>query len=185
MRSTLVFLSLCLATTALADDRAVSVARDQSRITIKVSPNVDKFTASVSNFKLQLSADGTEDRVNSVRLSFRFDAIRTGKPDRDKAMNEWENATVFPNVEYALTKLAHRDGTAYTAEGLVTLHGVQKLVSFPVTIAMNGPTMIVDGESTIDTREFGLPVIRKFMVLTVDPHLTVIFHIEGTLGPRR
>jgi len=36
-----------------------------------------------------------------------------------------------------------------------------------------------------DYRDFQLPLIRKVMVLTVDPHLTVQFHLVGKAEPSR
>ena len=51
---------------------------------------------------------------------------------------------------------------------------------------MEGRTLAIDGETMLDTRDYGLPVFRKFIFLSVDPKVRVRFHLLGKLaGSRR
>jgi len=56
-------------------------------------------------------------------------------------------------------------------------------VSFPVKITADHRLTTIDGMAAVDTREFGLPIIRMFWVLTVDPVVHVRFHLQGVLPP--
>ncbi len=62
------------------------------------------------------------------------------------------------------------------------LHGIEHAISFPVTLLVAGPVYAIDGEAEIDYRDFGLPQIRKFWVLTVAPRLVVRFHCARSSG---
>ena len=52
---------------------------------------------------------------------------------------------------------------------------------FPVSITTDRTIYAVDGRVVLDTRDFGLPKIRKLGVLRVDSNLTVRFHLQGTV----
>ena len=61
----------------------------------------------------------------------------------------------------------------------VTSDGKEKAVDFPVTIVPSAAQWSLDGEAVIDTRDFGLPIIRMFGLLTVDPQVKVRFHLQA------
>ncbi len=65
------------------------------------------------------------------------------------------------------------------AVGRLTFHGVTRDLRFPITLERDGPLYSIDGDAPIDTREFGLPVIRRLAVLKVDPLVHVRFHLQG------
>jgi hypothetical protein len=46
----------------------------------------------------------------------------------------------------------------------------------------SGRQLVVDGKTTIDTTQFGLPIITQF-VLTVDKNVDVAFHLVFDLPP--
>jgi hypothetical protein len=56
------------------------------------------------------------------------------------------------------------------------------VTTFPVSFLIEGPLYAIDGEVMLDYRDFGLPIIRKFLILTVDPRLRVRFHLQGHLA---
>jgi len=50
-------------------------------------------------------------------------------------------------------------------------------VAIPVVAGQTNGVWVVDGEALLDYRDFGLPKIRKALVLTVNPLLRVRFHV--------
>ena len=46
---------------------------------------------------------------------------------------------------------------------------------------MAGSWVTIDGVATLDYKDFGLPIIRAVAVMTVDPKLTIRFHVVGKL----
>jgi polyisoprenoid-binding protein YceI len=85
-------------------------------------------------------------------------------------------------VIFALTALEPLIGGKSIARGQLRFHGVERTVSFPISIETNKQTIVMDGDVTIDTRDYGLPVIKKYFILMVDPILNLHFHLQGKLA---
>ena len=115
----------------------------------------------------------------AARISFHFRDVETGKDGRDKSMHSWQQTETFPDGEFVLSSLESGEGGAYTAFGRLTFHGVSRDLRFPVLITRDGNRYAIDGDAPVDTREFGLPIIRMFKVLKVDPLVHVRFHLLG------
>ncbi|MFN9026975.1 MAG: YceI family protein, partial [Akkermansiaceae bacterium] len=67
------------------------------------------------------------------------------------------------------------------AMGNLTIKGVSKSISFPYTTKKEGDWVTIDGTAKMNYEDFGLPIIRAMAVMTVDPKLTVRFHIVGQI----
>jgi polyisoprenoid-binding protein YceI len=67
------------------------------------------------------------------------------------------------------------------AMGNLTIKGVSKTISFPFTSRKDGDWVTIDGKATLNYEDFSLPIIRAMAVMTVDPKLTVRFHIVGQI----
>ena len=65
------------------------------------------------------------------------------------------------------------------AQGTLTINGVPKTISFPYTVKHDGDWVTIDGKVSIDHQNFKLPIIRAMAVMTVDPKLTIRFHVVG------
>lgn len=150
----------------------------QSRVDVAVTATMDSFVAHLTQYQpsVVLASDGS---VRSASLVFNFRDLITGKPARDKAMYEWEQIDAFPEGRFVLSALKPAADNQFTAIGRLTFHGVARDVQFPVSLSHEGTRLAIDGEATVDTREFGLPVIRKFGVLKVNPVVRVRFHLQG------
>ncbi len=96
-------------------------------------------------------------------------------------MHEWQQTEKYPDASFVLTNLRLEGGAGATAFGRLTLHGVTRDLSFPVKVSREGTTYAIDGDAPVDTREFGLPVIRMMGLLKVDPVVHVKFHLQGKI----
>jgi polyisoprenoid-binding protein YceI len=152
-----------------------------SRIEVVVKATVDSFTARLENFDPEVSF-GPDGRVATARVRFRFADVKTGKEKRDRAMHEWQQTDRFPGGEFELTALNPGPEGRWQAEGRLHFHGQTKPLSFPVAIGAQDGIFRIDGEAVVDTREFGLPVIRMMGLLKVDPLVRVRFHLQGKQG---
>ncbi len=176
----------CLAAvSASAAERTLAVDLRQSRIEIVVKATMDSFTGRLERYEPAITVD--DKGVVSARIAFRFMDVFTGKAKRDEAMHEWQNTTTFPEGAFVLSSLtpgAAGEG-GLVARGQLTLHGKTHEVTFPASVQREGALYAIDGEASLDTREFGLPVFRAFMVLKVDPIVRIRFHLQGrdTLPP--
>ncbi|MCW2633522.1 MAG: YceI-like domain, partial [Pseudonocardia sp.] len=88
------------------------------------------------------------------------------------------DARRYPSVRADIDELAKLDSGRYSVRGKLSLHGITQEVSGEAAIAV-GPdgVMKVDGELTLDIREYGLepPKVLGLRVYPeVDVRLTVI-----------
>ena len=172
------FLALGLGTSLRAAEGPLAIDLAQSRVEIAVKATMDSFVAKLTKYEPQIVV-ADDGRVSAARFAFRFRDIETGKEARDKAMHKWQQTDTFPDGLFVLSSISPANGNAYTAFGRLTLHGVTRDIQFPVSLARDGQRFAIDGDATVDTREFGLPVYRMLGVLKVDPLVHVRFHLQG------
>ncbi|HEY5079273.1 MAG TPA: YceI family protein, partial [Opitutaceae bacterium] len=101
--------------------------------------------------------------------------------ERDHNMSEWLQTNKFPQVVFELRAVDRGPKGALTARGGFQLHGQMHDIRFPVTVSVNSGLTTIDGTATLDTQDYGLPIIR-FWVLTVDPVVHIHFHLQGNLA---
>jgi polyisoprenoid-binding protein YceI len=155
----------------------------QSHIEAHVKSTLENFVAKLTAYEATVAVDPAEKRVGHAQLKFHFSDIKTGNEKRDTEMRLWQQTDLFPDSVCVVDTLVPAGTSNYTAQGKLTFHGVTKAVAFPVTIISKEPgTYIIEGELSLDTRDYGLPVIRKFGMLKVNPVLEVNFHLEGRAG---
>ena len=169
-----------LAGGVLAAEQPFAIDATQSRIEVAVHATADSFTAKLTQFEpvVTLAEDG---RVATARVTFHFRDLKTGKDKRDAAMHTWQQTDQFPDGTFVLSSLepASAPDAGFIAQGRLTFHGVAREVKFPVSVMREGQRYTIDGEAKLDTREFGLPIIRMMLMLKVDPIVKVKFHLTG------
>ncbi len=170
-----------LAAPLRAAEGPVAIDRAASRVEISVKATVDSFVARLVNYEAAITADPATGRVGAARFAFHFADVKTGNDKRDREMNEWQQTDHFPDGAFTLASLADQGGGKSLVKGTLTLHGVTRPIEFTATLHQEARALTVDGEAVVDTRLFGLPVIRKFALLKVDPLVVVHFHLVGSV----
>jgi polyisoprenoid-binding protein YceI len=171
-------LALPLATRA---DRALFVLdRAESHVDIAVKSTFDSFVAHLEDFDVAITLDPENGRVDSTAFHANLSAVKTGLADRDHNMSVWLQTNDFPQVVLELKTMDRSPNGALTARGRFQLHGKMHDIRFPVAVTVNRGLATFDGTATLDTQDFGLPIIR-FWILTVDPMVHIHFHLQGSL----
>lgn len=175
-------LSLALTRLLAADAptaKTVKLDKEKCFIDVDVKATVDSFTGHLDRYDLTVPVDASG-KIKDAVLNFKFADLKTGKPDRDKAMLEWlGNPDAAGNFDLGLLALAP-DGQGQ-ASGKLAFHDDTQFVEFPVHITVKDGVYTVTGQTTIDYRRWGLKKIRKFGVMTVDPEVTIRFQFVGSL----
>lgn len=166
-----------------AVEQPLAVDAAHSRVEVVVKATVDSFVGKLDAYDAAILIDPALGEVVGARFSFHFADVKTGKADRDAAMHEWQGTQAHPDGEFTLAAI-ERDpaGSGRRARGTLVLHGRSKEIVFPVSITRAGGDYALDGDAALDTRDYGLPVVRKLMVLKVDPEVHVRFHLQGKLA---
>ena len=163
-----------LSARAAAAGMDVDYAR--SRVEVGVKSTVDSFTGRLEKYRVSVEWGPSDPLPAKARMSFDFADLKTGDTDRDGAMLKWLGHDSQPGGEFVLGGW-RREGTTNLATGELTIHGVKREVAIPVVAGQTNGVWVVDGEALLDYRDFGLPKIRKALVLTVNPLLRVRFHV--------
>jgi len=178
MKSLRVLAALLLLPLALsAAERNLKVDPARSYLDVDVKSTVDSFTAHLDAYALRGTVDD-KGRIKTAMLMFKFDDLKTGKPERDKKMLEWLGGDE-PSGKFELGILALTPDGQGQANGNLTFHGATNLVEFPVNVSKAGDSYIITGEATIDYRSWKLKVFRTLGVLKVDPFVKIRFKFTG------
>jgi polyisoprenoid-binding protein YceI len=172
-------LALPLATRA--SDALFVMNRSESHVDIAIKSTLDSFVAHLEDFDVAITLDPENGRIESTAFHANLSAVKTGLADRDHNMSVWLQTNEFPQVVFKLKAVDRSPNGALTARGRFQLHGQLHDIHFPVTVTVNRGLATIDGTATLDTQDFGLPIIR-FWILTVDPVVQVHFHLQGSLA---
>lgn len=180
MKDFLVLLILLAATSHVrAAETQLQIDAARSRVDIEVKATVDSFVGRLERYDAKVVVDPEAGEVRQARLAFHFADVRTGNQDRDEQMHAWQDSERHPDGLFVLRTLERDSEGRTVASGTLTLHDLAREITFPVAVTRDGGLYAIDGDATLDTRDFGLPVIKKFLFLKVDPEVHVRFHVQG------
>jgi polyisoprenoid-binding protein YceI len=176
---------ILLSATARAAEAPLRIDPARSRVEIAVKATGDSFVGKLERYDaaIVVDPDSAAIEVLRARFAFRFADVKTGKDARDEEMHAWQDTARHPDGTFTLAALSTEEGGRRVATGTLVLHGRSREIAFPVTVAREGGLYAIDGEATLDTRDFGLSVIKKFLLLKVDPEVKVRFHLQGRAVP--
>jgi polyisoprenoid-binding protein YceI len=154
--------------------------RAESHVDIVVKSTLDSFVARLEDFDVAITFDPESGQLKSTAFHADLSAVKTGLAARDHNMSVWLRTNEFPQVVFGLKAVDRDPNGALTARGRFQLHGQMHNIHFPLTVTVNRGLATIDGTATLDTQDFGLPIIQ-FWVLSVDPVVHVHFHLQGSL----
>jgi polyisoprenoid-binding protein YceI len=150
----------------------------QSKVEVAVSCTIDSFVAHLDKYQATVDCDPAVPLPAKADVSFNFTDLKTGNPDRDAAMLKWLEYDAHPTASFHLTGW-QQSGTTNIALGQLTIHGIAVAVQMPAIVKQDANGWDISGQTSFDYRDFKLTKIRKALFLTVDPLLTVKFHLAG------
>ena len=160
----------------------LTVDRELSNVEIDVRATVGSFVGHLADYEATLKYNRDSEQVSSAEIRFNFADVKTGEEKRDRHMHEWQETETYPTGKFVLWQLTPGSGgVEMVATGELTFHGHTQKLEFPVAILTEGRTVVIDGETIVDTQQFGLPIIRMFLALKVNPLVTIRFHLHSTL----
>lgn len=159
----------------------LSLDSQQSKIQVAVSATIDSFVAHLAKYQVSIDCATNSELPDKAEVSFDFKDLKTGNPNRDQAMLKWLDHSATPSCNFVLTGWKTVGATNFAA-GTITIHGIKKKVEMPVSVERSGNHCDISGTANLNYQDFNLPIVRKMLLLTVDPHLNVSFHLVGTLS---
>lgn len=174
---------LALGLLAADESRVLVLDPERSTIEVQVHATFDSFAGKLTRFQTDIAVDPAHQRTTRARISFNFADLQTGRERRNRDMLVWTENDRFPTVEFEMASMESPTEGPALIHGNLRLHGITHATTFPVSYLVDDRLQAFDGEVVIDYRDYGLPIIRKFYLITVDPVLRIRFHLQGRLAP--
>ena len=123
-------------------------------------------------------------RRAEVRLRIQAAGLETGNKIRDRKMRESHLETqrhpliAFRSIAVQTIAPTLRAGETQemTVRGILTLHGVDRRVSFPVKAARHGADVVVTGETVLRLTDYAIP-IPTFLFVKLQDEVKVMFEV--------
>jgi hypothetical protein len=167
-------------TPALLSAATLEVDQEKSRIQVDAKATGHSFTGKLDKFTATAEGNPSTVQPKAFDLEWSFKDLKTDDDKRDKEMLAWLGGG-NPKGKFKFEKSWVDDKGIQHAMGTLTIKGVKKTISFPFSTKKEGDWVTIDGKAGMDYKDFGLPIIRAMAVMTVDPKLTVRFHIVGQI----
>lgn len=111
-------------------------------------------------------------------LTVEVATLRTGEASGDRNLRRALDAERHPEIRYTIQKvessfpsLAENVDVLLTIRGLLSIRGVDRVVTFLGRVRLREGTLWVRGEAQINMSEFGVPRPRRWLLQAGDPVL--------------
>lgn len=157
------FLLLSLATLPLAAD-TYKVDRTHSDIAFEVRHLVSKVPGEFEDFDGTFELDTKTPAKSSVVFTIKAASIDTNLPDRDKHLRseEFFHVEKYPTIDFRSTAIRAKGKNSYDVTGLLTLHGVSRRVTIPVSFLgfakdpWGNEKAGFEAEFTVNRKDYGI-----------------------------
>jgi polyisoprenoid-binding protein YceI len=168
---------------AAADPVIYKVDVDHSGVSFSVRHFVSNVSGRFRDFDGVIKYDKANPAASSVEFTVRAASIDTTNNDRDEHLRskDFFDVQKFPTLTFSSTQVAAKDGTSLNVTGNLTLHGVTRSITLPVSLL--GTVRTPRGEKAgfetvfkIDRKEFGIiwnNVLDSGPVLGDDVKITI------------
>jgi polyisoprenoid-binding protein YceI len=129
----LLFSALAAAPLSAADTYAVD--RGHSSVEFRIRHFASKVHGRFSDFEGSIQADPGKPEASSVAFAIRTASIDTNNGNRDNDLRSpnFFDAATFPEIRFQSSKMTATGKDQYAVTGTLTMHGVSKEVTLPVT----------------------------------------------------
>jgi polyisoprenoid-binding protein YceI len=119
----------------MSTTRAFAIDKAHSEATFQVRHLVTKVRGSFTDLGGTIEIDEAQPAKSSVAFTIQAASIDTGTPDRDKHLRSEDFFFVekFPTITFVSAAIKAVGGDGYEVTGDLTMRGVTKRVSLPVT----------------------------------------------------
>ena len=115
--------------------QAYAIDKTHSEVACQVRHLLTKVRGRFSEFSGTVRFDQEHPEQSSASLTIDASSIDTGTPDRDAHLRSDDFFAVgsYPTLTFTSSHVVHTGDDAYDVEGTLTIRGVAKVVSLPVT----------------------------------------------------
>ena len=161
---TLALLVASLAAAAALSAETYTIDKNHSDASFQIRHFASKVRGRFGDFEGTIQADPAKPEASSVVFTIKTASIDTNQPDRDKHLRsaDFFDAEKFPEITFKSSKFTPAGKDKYDVTGTLTMHGVSKEVTLPVTFlgSMKDPrgneVASFELETKLNRKDFGI-----------------------------
>ena len=151
-------------TTTLIGARTFNVDKSHSEVTFQVRHLLTKVRGRFSEFSGAITYDEAQPTASSVAISVQAASIDTNEPNRDTHLrsDDFFAVDTYPTLDFTSTQVAAAGPDRFDVTGDLTIRGVTKRVTVPVTVLgkaidpWGNEKLGLETEFTVNRKDFGL-----------------------------
>jgi polyisoprenoid-binding protein YceI len=144
--------------------RTFTIDAAHSEVTFQVRHLLTKVRGRFSDFAGTIAFDADQPAGSAVSLTIQAASIDTNQPDRDTHLRSADFFKVdeFPTLTFVSTAIVPRGEDAYDVTGTLTIRGVARTVTLPVSHLgsakdpWGNERLAFEAETTINRKDYGL-----------------------------
>jgi len=163
-RSVFVLSIALLAVAGLAAAGTYTIDPVHSDVSFKVRHLVSKTSGQFTDFDGTIVANFKDLDASSVIFTVKTASINTKNEDRDNHLRSGDffDAETYPEITFKSSKITKSGAGTFAVTGTLTMHGVSKIVTLPVTFLgevkgpKGGTVAGFEIETTLDRKDYGI-----------------------------
>ncbi|MGI9412802.1 MAG: YceI family protein [Hyphomicrobiales bacterium] len=135
-----------------------------------------------TEYDAKITLDPADLAASSVVLEIDVKSAATGEGQIDSALPspDWFSVSEFPKATFASTEIRHKGGNVYEMDGTLKLRGVEKDLTVPFTLDINGTAAMARGEVELVRTDFGVGQGQFASSEQIAASVKVVFEFNAT-----
>ena len=150
--------------TTAAAVRTFAIDKTHSEATFQVRHLITKVRGRFADFAGTITFNEAQPAQSSVSFEIQAASIDTSTPDRDAHLrsDDFFAVETYPTITFESTGITAAGGNDYQVAGNLTMRGVTKAITIPVTLLgtavdpWGNQKIAFEGEMTINRKDYGL-----------------------------
>jgi polyisoprenoid-binding protein YceI len=144
--------------------RTFEIDKTHSEAHFQVRHLITKVRGRFADFAGSIAFDAEQPTQSSVTFTIQAASIDTSTPQRDAHLrsDDFFAVETYPTITFASTAITAAGGNAYLVTGNLTMRGVTRPITIPVTLLgtavdpWGNEKIAFEGEVTINRKDYGL-----------------------------
>ena len=185
MRSRILFAAAAILCTTPAFGAHWNVDSAKSRLGFTVQWSGEAFAATFKSWKADINFDPADLVHSHVVATIDLGSEASDTPDNDDGLKGPQGFSIaqFPTARFEASTFKHGAGSAYTASGTLSLHGLTKPVTLPFTLTIVGDTAHATGKAQVLRTDFGLGQGEWAAPTPIAHEVTINLDLTATKAP--
>jgi polyisoprenoid-binding protein YceI len=148
----------CAVTGSAASAQEWTVNKGKSSVSVQLSMDGQPVEGRFASYKTEILFDPEEPADGKIAVVIDATSIRTGDSQRDAALfsPQWLNGGAYPDIRLTSRTIKELDAGSYRMEADLTIRGVTKRVTVPLTVEDEGTSGKIQAELRTSQAAFGI-----------------------------